>query len=158
MKFEFVDEKKRYNAKIKVVGVGGAGGNAINNMIVSKLSGVDFITANTDSQDLDRSACSFRIQLGASITKGLGAGADPEIGRLSAEESINEVRDAVSGADMIFVTAGMGGGTGSGAKERHAGPCDHSPNPTCGVHASEPRQSCERSPHLGLHDKTNHTD
>ncbi|MBW1801686.1 MAG: cell division protein FtsZ [Deltaproteobacteria bacterium] len=115
MKFEFVDEKKRYNAKIKVVGIGGGGGNAINNMIVSKLSGVDFITANTDSQDLDRSSCSFRIQLGTSITKGLGAGADPEIGRLSAEESINEVRDAVSGADMIFVTAGMGGGTGTGA-------------------------------------------
>jgi len=115
MKFEFVEERKRYNAKIKVIGIGGAGGNAINNMIASKLSDVDFISANTDSQDLERSSCSYRIQLGTSITKGLGAGADPEIGRLSAEENINEIRDAVSGADMIFVTAGMGGGTGTGA-------------------------------------------
>ncbi len=115
MKFEFVEEKQRYQARIKVVGVGGAGGNAINNMIASKLKGVDFIVANTDSQDLERSSCSYKIQLGADITKGLGAGADPEIGKLSAEESINEIREAVEGADMIFLTAGMGGGTGTGA-------------------------------------------
>ena len=85
MKFEFVEEKARYNARIKVIGVGGAGGNAINNMIASKLQGVHFIVGNTDSQDLDRSSCSCRIQLGASITRGLGAGADPDIGRASAE-------------------------------------------------------------------------
>ena len=115
MKFEFVDEKERYNAKIKVIGVGGAGGNAIDNMIAAKLRGVEFIVSNTDSQDLERSACSHRIQLGASITKGLGSGADPEIGRSSAEESINDIREAVAGADMVFLTAGMGGGTGSGA-------------------------------------------
>jgi cell division protein FtsZ len=115
MKFEFVDEKQRYNAKIKVVGIGGAGGNAINNMIAAKLRGVDFITANTDNQALERSACSHRIQLGLSITKGLGAGADPEIGRLAAEESINDVRESVSESDMVFITAGMGGGTGTGA-------------------------------------------
>ena len=115
MKFELIEEKKRYNAKIKVFGVGGAGGNAINNMISAKLKGVDFISANTDSQALDRSACSHRIQLGMSITRGLGAGADPDIGRLSAEESINDVREAIAESDMVFITAGMGGGTGTGA-------------------------------------------
>ncbi len=114
MKFEFVEERKRYDAKIKVIGVGGAGGNAINNMIASKLRGVEFIAANTDSQDLERSESANRIQLGASITKGLGAGADPEIGRLAAEESIEEIRDNMSGCDMVFITAGMGGGTGTG--------------------------------------------
>ena len=102
MKFEFVDEKQRYNAKIKVLGVGGAGGNAINNMIASKLQGVNFIAANTDCQDLDRSTCSYKIQLGPSVTMGLGAGADPEIGETSAEESIHEVREAVEGADMVL--------------------------------------------------------
>ncbi len=115
MKFEFVDKKERYNAKIKVVGIGGGGGNAINNMIAAKLKGVEFISANTDSQDLERSLCSHRLQLGANITKGLGSGADPEIGRLSAEESINDIRESVTGADMVFITAGMGGGTGTGA-------------------------------------------
>lgn len=115
MKFEFIEEKQRYNAKIKVFGVGGAGGNAINNMISAKLKGVDFISANTDSQALERSACSHRIQLGISITRGLGAGADPDIGRLSAEESINDVREAIAESDMVFITAGMGGGTGTGA-------------------------------------------
>ena len=77
-----------------MVGVGGGGGNAINNMISSNLAGVDFVVANTDSQDLDRSSCSDKIQLGPSITMGLGAGADPEIGKTSAEESINEIREA----------------------------------------------------------------
>ncbi|VBB47203.1 Cell division protein FtsZ [uncultured Desulfatiglans sp.] len=115
MKFEFVEEKERYQAKIKVIGIGGAGGNAINNMIAAKLKGVDLIAANTDCQDLDRSSCPYRIQLGPETTKGLGAGADPEIGAASAEESINEVREAVEGADMVFITAGMGGGTGTGA-------------------------------------------
>ena len=115
MQFEFVEERDRYDAKIKVVGVGGAGGNAINNMIVAKLKGVDFMVANTDSQDLERSSCSRRVQLGGTVTKGLGAGADPEIGRQSAEESIEEIRESVGGADMVFITAGMGGGTGTGA-------------------------------------------
>ena len=115
MKFEFVEERERYNAKIKVIGIGGGGGNAINNMIEARLRGVEFMVANTDSQDLERSSCSNRVQMGASITKGLGAGADPEIGRLSAEESINELKELASGADMVFLTAGMGGGTGTGA-------------------------------------------
>jgi len=126
MKFEFVDEKERYNAKIKVLGVGGAGGNAINNMIASKLRGVDFIVANTDCQDLDRSTCSQKIQIGPSVTMGLGAGADPEIGRLSCEESINEVRDAIDHPDMVFITAGMGGGTGTGASPVAARECKES--------------------------------
>jgi cell division protein FtsZ len=115
MKFEFAEEKARYSAKIKVMGVGGAGGNAINNMIATKLKGVDFLVANTDSQDLDRSTCSVKIQLGTTITRGLGAGSDPEIGEASAEESINDIRDSIGGADMVFITAGMGGGTGTGA-------------------------------------------
>lgn len=126
MKFEFVDEKERYNAKIKVLGVGGAGGNAINNMIASKLRGVDFIVANTDCQDLDRSTCSQKIQIGPSVTMGLGAGADPEIGKLSCEESINQVRDAMDHSDMVFITAGMGGGTGTGASPVAARECKES--------------------------------
>jgi cell division protein FtsZ len=123
MKFEFVEEKEKYDAKIKVVGVGGAGGNAINNMIASKLKGVDFVVANTDSQDLERSTCSYKVQLGATVTRGLGAGADPDVGKLSAEESINEVREAVEGSDMVFITAGMGGGTGTGASPTIAKEC-----------------------------------
>jgi len=115
MKFEFIDSNERYNARIKVVGIGGGGGNAINNMISAQLKGVEFIAANTDAQALERSSCPNKMQLGADITKGLGAGADAEVGRSSAEESINDVREAVSGADMVFITAGMGGGTGTGA-------------------------------------------
>lgn len=117
MKFEFVDEVEKggYSAKIKVLGVGGAGGNAINNMINSDLRGVDFIVANTDAQDLEKSLCSHKLQLGPSITMGLGAGADPEIGRTSAEESVTEIREALDRADMVFIAAGMGGGTGTGA-------------------------------------------
>ncbi|MFC1532713.1 cell division protein FtsZ [Thermodesulfobacteriota bacterium] len=126
MKFEFVDKKEKYNARIKVVGIGGGGGNAINNMITAKLKGVEFISANTDSQDLERASCSNRLQLGANITKGLGSGADPEIGRLSAEESINDIRESVTGADMVFITAGMGGGTGTGASPVVARECKES--------------------------------
>jgi cell division protein FtsZ len=123
MKFEFVEERTRYNARIKVIGIGGGGGNAINNMISSKLQGVYFIVGNTDSQDLERSACSCRVQLGGSITRGLGAGADPEIGRAAAEESITELRELVDGSDMVFITAGMGGGTGTGASPVVAREC-----------------------------------
>jgi cell division protein FtsZ len=115
MKFEFVEERGTCSAKIKVLGIGGAGGNAINNMINAKVKGVEFVAANTDIQDLERSYCPHKVQLGASVTKGLGAGADPEIGRMSAEESISDIREAVEGADMVFLAAGMGGGTGTGA-------------------------------------------
>ncbi len=128
MKFEFVDDSPMYNnkTKIKVFGVGGGGGNAVNNMINTKLAGVDFIIANTDSQDIDRSACSDSIQLGPSITMGLGAGADPEVGKASAEESIEEIKEAIQGADMVFITAGMGGGTGTGASPVIARQCKES--------------------------------
>ncbi|MDD2519251.1 MAG: cell division protein FtsZ, partial [Bacilli bacterium] len=102
-------------AKIKVIGVGGGGNNAVNRMIESGVKGVDFIVANTDLQVLNTSQASRKIQIGVDLTKGLGAGAKPEIGREAALESKEEIKDALSGADMVFVTCGMGGGTGTGA-------------------------------------------
>jgi cell division protein FtsZ len=101
--------------RITVIGVGGAGGNAVNNMIASKLEGVEFIVANTDAQAISQSRTERRIQLGTAITQGLGAGARPEVGRAAAEESLEEVIAQIGGANMVFITAGMGGGTGSGA-------------------------------------------
>ncbi|MDP2862054.1 MAG: cell division protein FtsZ [Desulfobacterales bacterium] len=103
------------SAKIKVIGVGGAGGNAINNMIASNLVGVKFIAANTDSQALEKSMASVRIQLGEKLTKGLGAGAIPQIGREAALENEETIRKALEGSHMVFITAGFGGGTGTGA-------------------------------------------
>lgn len=103
------------HAKIKVIGVGGAGGNAINTMIGHGVEGVEFIAANTDVQALEKSRAPIRIQLGGAITRGLGAGANPERGREAALESIAELTEVLRGADMVFVTAGMGGGTGTGA-------------------------------------------
>lgn len=102
-------------ARIKVVGVGGSGGNAVNHMIASKVSGVDFIVMNTDTQDLHKSNADKKIHLGKNLTKGLGAGANPEIGRKAAEETKSEIQDVMKGADMVFITGGMGGGTGTGA-------------------------------------------
>lgn len=113
MRYEFIEETP--SAKIKVFGVGGAGGNAVNNMIAAGLTGVDFKAANTDKQALDFNSALDKLQLGANLTHGLGAGADPEIGALAAEESIEAIRAATQDADMIFITAGMGGGTGTGA-------------------------------------------
>jgi cell division protein FtsZ len=101
--------------RITVVGVGGAGGNAVNNMILSRLEGVEFIVANTDSQSLGQSRTERRIQLGNQVTQGLGAGSRPDIGRAAAEESLEEILGQIGGANMVFITAGMGGGTGSGA-------------------------------------------
>lgn len=101
--------------RISVIGVGGGGGNAVNNMIAKKLEGVDFVVANTDSQALAHSSASRKIQLGLEITQGLGAGARPEIGKLAAEEARSEIEKELEGANMVFITAGMGGGTGSGA-------------------------------------------
>ena len=101
-------------AKIKVVGVGGGGGNALNTMILAGLTGVDFIAANTDCQALQHNRAATKIQLGAQVTKGLGAGANPEIGRQAALEDRDKILAALEGADMVFVTAGMGGGTGTG--------------------------------------------
>ncbi|MEP7349970.1 MAG: cell division protein FtsZ [Sphingorhabdus sp.] len=107
-----VDELK---PKIAVIGVGGAGGNAVANMINAKVEGVDFIVANTDAQALNASPAEYRIQLGPDITQGLGAGSRPEVGRAAAEETIDQVKAALSGAHMCFIAAGMGGGTGTGA-------------------------------------------
>lgn len=114
MVFEFDDSVAR-NARMKVVGVGGAGGNAVNRMIDESLEGVEFIAVNTDLQALQQSASHIKIQIGRRLTRGLGAGARPEIGRQAIAESEEEVRSALSGADLVFVTAGMGGGTGTGA-------------------------------------------
>ncbi|MBK9034737.1 MAG: cell division protein FtsZ [Myxococcales bacterium] len=103
------------HAKILVIGVGGGGGNAVNTMIAGNLDGVEFVAANTDRQALEANLASHKIGLGGALTKGLGAGANPDVGRRAAEESIQQIADAISGADMVFVTAGMGGGTGTGA-------------------------------------------
>jgi cell division protein FtsZ len=112
MKIQMVDQES--SAKIKVVGVGGGGGNAINDMIKAQLVGVDFLAANTDAQALERSQAQVRIQLGTELTRGLGAGGNPEIGRMAALEDADRLRDILKGADMVFITAGMGGGTGTG--------------------------------------------
>jgi cell division protein FtsZ len=103
------------NAVIKVIGVGGGGGNAVNNMIRSGLTGVEFIAANTDAQSLEHNLAPIKLQMGAQQTKGLGAGADPQIGQTAANEDYETIRDALEGTDMVFVTAGLGGGTGTGA-------------------------------------------
>ncbi len=102
------------NALIRVIGVGGGGGNAINNMITSGLSGVEFVAANTDAQALQNNLAPLKLQVGGEQTKGLGAGADPEIGRIAANEDYDNIRDALEGSDMVFITAGLGGGTGTG--------------------------------------------
>ncbi len=108
------DENKNVAAKVKAIGIGGGGCNAINTMISSRLTAVQFIAANTDAQALAVSKAPIKLQLGAKITKGLGAGANPEIGRKAALEDIDMIRDSLRGADMVFITAGLGGGTGTG--------------------------------------------
>ena len=113
MKFNFVENEK--SAKIKVIGVGGAGGNAVNNMIDARLQGVKFIAVNTDAQDLEASRAPIKIQIGEKLTEGLGAGANPEIGRQAALENIDAIRSSVADSHMVFITAGLGGGTGTGA-------------------------------------------
>jgi cell division protein FtsZ len=112
--FQF-DENIDQSAKIKVIGVGGSGGNAVNTMITSGVTGVDFIVANTDAQALRMSKSPVKIQIGTQLTKGLGAGANPNVGREAAQEDKDKLAEALKGADMIFVAAGMGGGTGTGA-------------------------------------------
>jgi cell division protein FtsZ len=111
---EFADDAELH-ARIKVVGVGGSGGNALNTMIQGGLDGVEFIAANTDAQALDRSLAPVKIQLGPQLTRGLGAGGNPDVGRKAALEDVQRLSEALEGADMVFVTAGMGGGTGTGA-------------------------------------------
>ena len=112
--FQF-DENIDQSAKIKVIGVGGSGGNAVNTMITSGVSGVDFIVANTDAQALRMSKSPIKIQIGTQLTKGLGAGANPSVGREAAQEDKEKLAESLKGADMIFIAAGMGGGTGTGA-------------------------------------------
>jgi cell division protein FtsZ len=114
MRFEF-EETSAQSARMKVVGVGGGGGNAVNRMIEERLLGVEFISVNTDSQALSGSKSDIKVQIGQRLTRGLGAGARPEIGRQAIEENRDEVLAALQGADLIFVTCGMGGGTGTGA-------------------------------------------
>jgi cell division protein FtsZ len=113
MKFEFMDTQSQ-SAVIKVIGVGGGGGNAVEHMVQENLDGVDFICANTDAQALKNSSARTAIQIGTNITKGLGAGANPEIGREAALEDRERIQEILEGSDMIFITAGMGGGTGTG--------------------------------------------
>jgi len=113
MRFELEEEKKL--TVLRVIGVGGAGGNAVNRMVEAGFRGVDFITVNTDLQVLREAQANEKVQIGENLTRGLGSGGDPEIGRQSAEESVESIKSCVQGADMVFMTAGMGGGTGTGA-------------------------------------------
>ncbi len=108
------EEERSFSARVKIIGIGGGGCNAIDNMIEAKLKGVDFIAANTDAQALSASKAPVKIQLGAKLTKGLGAGANPKVGEEAALEDVDTIKSALMGADMVFVTAGMGGGTGTG--------------------------------------------
>ncbi len=117
----FFDEQSQENAKIKVIGVGGGGGNAINNMINMGLDSVEYIALNTDAQALKNSMADLKIQVGSALTSGLGAGARPEIGREAVEENRHEIEESIESADMVFVTAGMGGGTGTGGAPVVAG-------------------------------------
>lgn len=126
-------EVQRLSPKITVAGVGGAGGNAVNNMIASGLEGCEFIVMNTDAQALEGSMCENRIQLGSHVTGGLGAGAKPEMGAKAAEESLEEVMDQIAGSNMVFITAGMGGGTGTGAAPVIARACRDAGILTVGV-------------------------
>jgi len=112
--FELMDSGRAHSARIKVIGIGGGGGNAVNTMIAYNLQGVDFIAANTDTQALGASSSPIKIQLGAEVTKGLGAGANPDVGKMAAMETKELLRQHMEGADMVFITAGLGGGTGTG--------------------------------------------
>src|ERR1051325_7580411 len=109
-----LEESLECGARIKVVGIGGGGGNAVNTMINAGLPGVEFIAANTDAQALRSNLSPIKVQLGEKITKGLGAGANPGVGKKAAEEDLERIREYLNGADMVFITAGMGGGTGTG--------------------------------------------
>src|ERR1700693_1890119 len=110
-----IPDIRELKPRITVFGVGGAGGNAVNNMINAGLQGVDFVVANTDAQALTTSRAERIVQMGVQVTEGLGAGSQPDVGRAAAEEVMDEIRDHLTGAHMVFVTAGMGGGTGTGA-------------------------------------------
>src|SRR5579871_4279371 len=108
------EEEQELKPRITVVGVGGAGGNAVNNMIRANLMGCEFVLCNTDAQAMKQNLCEQRIQMGIGVTRGLGAGSRPEVGRAAAEEALDEILEAMQGSNMVFITAGMGGGTGTG--------------------------------------------
>ena len=110
-----LEDEQHLGAKIKVIGVGGGGGNAVNRMIQAGIKGVEFLVANTDLQAMRASLAPVKLQIGGKLTKGLGAGANPEVGRQSALEDRERIAESIAGADMLFLTAGMGGGTGTGA-------------------------------------------
>jgi len=114
IRIRFSEDFREHSTNIKVIGIGGAGGNAVNRMVSSGIKGVEFISANTDVQDLRRSLAAVKLQLGEQKTRGLGAGGNPAIGRQAAEESREQIKEILTGADMVFITAGMGGGTGTG--------------------------------------------
>lgn len=159
---EFADENSNeYEAVIKVVGVGGSGGNAVNTMINFGLEGVEFIVANTDAQALNSSAAATKMPIGQTITRGLGAGADPEKGRKAALEDVTRIKECIQGADMVFITAGMGGGTGTGAAPVIAQVAREEGALTVGVvtkpFAFEGRQRARRA-ELGLQMLTEHVD
>ncbi|MCB1740513.1 MAG: cell division protein FtsZ, partial [Gammaproteobacteria bacterium] len=113
--FELMDTYSNSSAVIRVIGVGGGGGNAVEHMLATNIEGVDFVCANTDAQALRASSARMTLQLGSNVTKGLGAGANPDVGRQSALEDRDRIVEVLEGADMVFITAGMGGGTGTGA-------------------------------------------
>ena len=116
--FELLDNDTNATAVIKVVGVGGGGGNAVTHMLRHNVEGVDFIVANTDAQALKKVEAKSILQLGSELTKGLGAGANPDVGRMAAEEDRERIGELLSGSDMVFIAAGMGGGTGTGGAGR----------------------------------------
>ena len=111
----FMDETNGFSAKLKVVGVGGGGCNALNNMVEAGVQGVEFVAINTDVKSLSMCKAPVKIQIGSKLTRGLGAGADPEVGKKAALEDVEKIRDHLAGTDMVFVTCGLGGGTGTGA-------------------------------------------
>ena len=150
--FKLEEERPFNNTIIKVVGVGGAGNNAVNRMISTGMEGIDFIVANTDAQQLRESLAHTKVQIGHKLTKGLGAGADPEVGREAANEDRDKIYKALKGADMVFITAGMGGGTGTGTAPVVAGAL-RPPLVTVTVSSTRPPhcwQSGQRPNHFGL--------
>jgi cell division protein FtsZ len=157
---EFADDTQE-SARIKVIGVGGSGNNAVNTMIEFGLDGVEFIAINTDRQALDANAAPTKLQIGMTVTKGLGAGANPDQGRKAALEDVNRIKELVSGADMVFITAGMGGGTGTGAAPIVAQIAREEGALTVGVVTKpflfEGRQRARRA-EQGLHFLTEHVD
>src|SRR3954469_8904651 len=158
---EFADESAGYDARIKVIGCGGSGGNAVNTMINFGLEGVEFIVVNTDAQALNGNAAPNKLNIGGAVTRGLGAGADPERGRKAAMEDHQRIKELISGADMVFVCAGMGGGTGTGAAPVIAQLAREEGALTVGVVTKpflfEGRQRSRRA-ELGLAQLTEHVD